>query len=67
MKKYRFKHGGRVVCNKTTCRDMATNKIKYIDWSSDKFLELRYGATFNEEEKDFMLANNDDLEVIEVE
>lgn len=64
--KYVIKSDGMVIYNKTTCRDLATNKIKYIDWCTGIEVEVKDGSIFTEEEKDFMLEHYKNLEVIEV-
>ena len=67
MKKYKLKHGGRVITNANVVRDVETLKIQYIDWSSAYEIDLEFGVEFTEDEKDFMINRYENIEVFEVE
>ena len=66
MKKYRIKNNGMFVYDKMTCRDMHTNKIKYIDWKSAVAVEERDASIFIEDEVKFMKDKYGKIKVMEV-
>lgn len=66
MKKYRIKNNGVFVYDKTTCRNISDNKIKYISWKSAVEVDEKDASIFFEDEVKYMKENYGKIKVIEI-
>ena len=65
-KRYKIKNNGNFIYDKMTCRDIKTNKIKYISWKSAVEVEDNDASIFFEDEVNYMKDTYGKIKVIEV-